>query len=229
MEENGKLNVNLLRDKNGNLNRPAIDRLLRLIDLINRDNAGNSKIGYGVVPAIIDWTDSDDVVTSLTFIKHENMGAESDYYSSLKPPYLCANKPLYTAEELLLVKGITADVFDLLYDYITIKGNGKVNINCAPKLVIESLSSELDPVLAQMIVDRRKTKPFDSIFELRDVPGMTDRIYNAIRAIVTVGPEQRYYRIMSQANLDNISSTVAAILQRDIETENVEIILYKEL
>ncbi len=37
-------------------------------------------------------------------------GAESDFYSSLKPPYQCKNGPLETTEELLLVKGVTPQV-----------------------------------------------------------------------------------------------------------------------
>ena len=75
-EENAKLNVNMLKDKNGKPNQTKIDQLLRLIDLLNKDRSDYSLIGYGLVPAIIDWTDSDDKVTLLPFIKHENSGAE---------------------------------------------------------------------------------------------------------------------------------------------------------
>ena len=227
-EENVKLNVNLLTDKNGKPNRTRIDQLLRLIDLLNKDRNDYSRIGYGLVPAIIDWTDSDDKVTHLPFIKYENSGAESAYYGNLETPYKCKNTKLEATEELLLVKGITQDVFERIRDYVTVYGDGKININCASKRVIESLSEKMDPVLAQMIIDRRKIKPFESIMELRDVPGMTDGIYNIIRNTATVSPADEYYLATSRGKVGHRNCTVTAILRKNIKTRNVEVILYKE-
>jgi general secretion pathway protein K len=231
-DETGKLNVNLLTGKDGKPNRARIDQLLRLIDLLNRQPAeggGVSHIGYGFVPAIIDWIDSDDEVVCLVFVKSENLGAESDYYAGLEPPYRCRNRPLGTIEELLLVKGITPEVFNRIRDYVTVKGDGKVNINSAPKLVIESLSQELNPALAQIIIDRRKIKPFDSIIELRDVPGMTDGLYYSINDMITVSSTDQYYLVTSRGNVDRISSTISAILKKNMQTRNVDVVLYKEL
>jgi general secretion pathway protein K len=227
-EENAKLNVNLLKNKNNKPNRTKIDQLLRLIDLLNREQAGHSHIGYGLVPAIIDWTDSDDKVTHLPFIKHENSGAESDYYGNLETPYKCKNASLDTTEELLLVKGISQDVFERMRDYVTVYGDGKININCASKRVIESLSEKMDPALAQMIINRRKFKPFDSIVKLRDVPGMTDGIYNTIRKTVTVSPTDQYYHVTSRGSVGHRNCTVVAILRKNMKTKNVEVVLYKE-
>jgi len=227
-EESGKLNVNLLKDKNGRLNRAAIDRLLRLIDLLNQQSAGHPHIGYGLVSSIIDWTDSDDEVTSLPFIKHENSGAESGYYEMLATPYTCKNGPFDTTEELLLVKGVKPQVFERIRDYVTVYGDGKVNINSASKLVIESLSEKMDAVLAQVIINRRKIKPFNSITELRDVPGMTDSIYSTIKKTITVSPTDRYYHVTSQGSVDNIGRTMVAILTRNTKTENVDVVLYEE-
>jgi len=228
-EENGKLNVNLLKDKYGKLDRTRIDQLLRLIDLINQEPGSQFHIGYSLVPCIIDWTDSDDQVTYLSFIKHENLGAESDYYSDLNPAYRCKNQPFEAIDELLLIKGITVEIFERIRDYVTVYGDGKVNLNCASKRVIESLSQKMDPALAQIIADRRKIKPFDSIMELRDVPGMTDSIYYAIEKTATVRPTDRYYYVTSRANVGQPSRTVAAILRANNDTKNVEVVLYKEL
>jgi general secretion pathway protein K len=227
-EENCKLNVNLLKDKNGQPNRTRIDQLLRLIDLLNNEGTGQSHIGYGLVPSIIDWTDSDDQVTYLPFIKYENSGAESAYYGNLDSPYSCRNAPFEVTEELLLVKGITQDVFERMRDYITVYGNGRVNINHASKLVIESLSEKMDTVLAQMIIDRRRIKPFNSITELRDVPGMTDNIFNAIRKTATVSSTSQYYHVTSRGSVGHRNCTIVAILRKNMKTENVEVVLYKE-
>ncbi|MBA7682622.1 hypothetical protein ES703_90974 [subsurface metagenome] len=228
-EESGKLNVNLLKDKDGKLERTRTEQLLRLIDLLNRKQTGHSNIGYGLVPSIIDWTDSDDQVTYLPFIQRENWGAESSYYSKLQVPYGCKNALLDTTEELLLVKGITQEIFDRICDYVTVYGDGKININSASRQVIECLSEKMDAVLAEMIIDRREFKPFDSIEELRDVPGMTDSIYYTIKKTATIGSADQYYHVISQGNIDRLSRATVAILERNMKTKNVEVVLYKEL
>ena len=228
-EETGKLNVNVLKDKSGKLNRSKIDQVLRLFDLLNQQKDSQPQISYGLVPSMIDWIDRNDQVTYLPFIRYEAKGAESSYYNQLKPPYSCKNGLLETTEELLLVKGITPDVFDRLSGYLTVYGDGKININYAPTLVLRSLSEEMDAALAQLIVDRRKLKPFESVAELRDLPVMRDSIYNTIRRSATVKPTSDHYQIISRGSVDQLSRTVVAILNKNVATKNVNMILYKEL
>lgn len=228
-EENGKLNVNTLKDKNNKLNRTRIDQLLRLIDLLNRRQSGDSHVGYGLAPALVDWVDGDDEITALPFIKREKLGAESRYYQKLPVPYRCKNAPLEAAEELLLIRGITPPVFELLQNYITVYGDGKVNINCAPMRVIQSLSADMDPVLAQVIIARRQFRPFESIAELRNVAGMTGDIYDNISGTVTISPAQRYYRIESRAEVDGIDSIIIAVLKINTEDKRVDVVLYREI
>jgi len=83
--------------------------------------------------------------------------------------------------------------------------------------------------LAEMIIDRREFKPFDSIMELRDVPGMTDSIYYTIKKTATIGSTDQYYHVISQGNVDHLSRATVAILERNMKTKNVEVVLYKEL
>jgi competence ComEA-like helix-hairpin-helix protein len=64
------------------------------------------------VAAITDWKDEDDNISPA--------GAEAEYYSALKPPYLPRNGPLQTVRELLMVRGISRDL--LLGD--DVKQNG---------------------------------------------------------------------------------------------------------
>ncbi|MDB6056007.1 MAG: exported protein of unknown function [Verrucomicrobiales bacterium] len=53
--------------------------------------------------AVLDWRDLDDD-------PHLN-GAESDYYTSLPVPYLAKNGPIDEITELLMIKGITPEIF----------------------------------------------------------------------------------------------------------------------
>ncbi|MHC4286590.1 MAG: type II secretion system minor pseudopilin [Planctomycetota bacterium] len=82
IDESAKINVNLA---------PA-DLLLELECL---DEAA--------VASILDWIDEDDVPNP--------DGAENDFYSSLKPAYSCKNGPIDNIEELLLVKGISLEIY----------------------------------------------------------------------------------------------------------------------
>ena len=228
-EESGKLNVNLLKEENGKLNRIRIDQMLKLIDTLNQDGSDDSQIDYGIVPSIIDWIDSDDEITSLPFVKHKNQGAESGYYGRLDRSYRCRNGSVETIEELLLVKGMSPDVFGRLRDYLTVYGDGKININSASRLMILSLSEKMDAALAQVIIERRRLKPFESVAELRDLPGMTDSIYVEISRTLTVDPKDRYYNVTSRGGVEGLDRTVAAIIRINEKTKNVEVVLYREL
>ncbi len=227
--ESGKLNVNFLKEAGGKLNRTAIDQLLELIDTLNRDASGDSRIDYGIVPAIIDWIDSDDEVTYLPFVKRRNRGAESGYYNHPSRSGKCRNAPIETIEELRLVKGMSPEVFDLLRDHLTVYGDGKIDLNSASKLTLESLSRDMDAALALAIIKRRRIKPFGTVAELRDMPGMTDGLYLAISGSLTVDPKNRYYNVTARGGVDGLDRTVTAILRTNEQSRNVEVVLYREL
>ncbi len=55
-----------------------------------------------MVDALCDWREQSD--------KPRAFGAKDEYYLSLQMPYRCKNGPLDTVEELLLVKGFTAEI-----------------------------------------------------------------------------------------------------------------------
>jgi general secretion pathway protein K len=89
MSESGKMNINTisettLRKVIGNLGLEGEKRDL-------------------VVDSILDWRDPDDL--------HRINGAENDYYQSVKEPYRCKNGNLDSIEELLLVRGVTPELF----------------------------------------------------------------------------------------------------------------------
>jgi type II secretory pathway component PulK len=91
VDESGKININALLqlDPTGNIAKQI------LMALPNPTNADLDSIS----DAILDWLDPDE--------NPRTNGAESNYYSSLNPPYYCKNGPLDSFEELLLVKGVT--------------------------------------------------------------------------------------------------------------------------
>lgn len=54
--------------------------------------------------SILDWIDPDDATRPA--------GAESDYYQGLNPPYFAKNAPIDDLSELMLIKGITTNMYE---------------------------------------------------------------------------------------------------------------------
>lgn len=96
-----------------------------------------------VVDSIIDWRDSNDL--------HMLNGAEEDYYSSLPQPYSSKDARFDAVEELLLVKGVTPEIFygslavggdkgyEGIKDYFTVWGSNEINISTSEPGVLEAV------------------------------------------------------------------------------------------
>lgn len=121
----------------------------------------SSQDAADIADAIADWRDGDD--------EPSPNGAESPYYEALDPGYPCKNGSFEIPEELLLVKGVTQEIFDKIKDRLTVYGEGKVNINTAGAAVLQSLG--MSGGLVEKIVsfregdDGREATADDNIFD----------------------------------------------------------------
>lgn len=60
------------------------------------------RVSATMAAALVDFLDADDIP--------EPEGAEQEYYSALARPYTIRNGPLASLDELLLVRGFTAEI-----------------------------------------------------------------------------------------------------------------------
>jgi len=111
-----------------NLNTVTVDVLVYIFEEVVKTT---SQEAADLADAIIDWRDEDD--------DPEDNGAESSYYGGLDGGYASKNANFDVVEELLLVKGMTQEIYDLVSSYFTVYGDGKVNLNTAGIKVLESL------------------------------------------------------------------------------------------
>lgn len=175
-DEFGKINLNrlLIITSNGQLEvyTPIEDRLRMLLEYRELEE----KTVDTIVDSLIDWMDSGDDGA------HEPNGSETDYYQTLDPPYAAKDGPMDSIEELLLIPGVTPEVYYgnpdkeqlPLPDLLTVHGHpeGKINVNTAPIPVLEAhfaARREFDPQaqaedLAMQIHDRG---PYQNVDELR--------------------------------------------------------------
>jgi general secretion pathway protein K len=128
--------------------------------------------------AVEDWRDPDSETRPL--------GAEDSYYLTLPQPYRAANADFRSVEELLLVRGVTQDLYYGRYivhddgtverlpgleDCLTVFGTGQaVNINYAPYPVLMALPG-MQAQVANYIIAGRQQKPFVAVSDItREFP-----------------------------------------------------------
>ncbi len=130
--------------------------------------------------AILDWRQ---------FGESQARGFFSDeYYSNLEYPYVKKDASYEILDELLLVKGMTKDRYEKLLNYLTIYGEGKININTASAEVLYALG--LDDSLIEKILEFRQGK--DRIEATVDdyVFLKTFDIATEINKVIKVQPEE---------------------------------------
>ena len=138
--------------KAGKLSQPDYQVFQRLLSALG--------VTPDIANAVVDWIDEDVDPMSPG-------GGEDDDYSSLPQPYRAANRPMTSASELMLVKGVTPEIYLQLAPFVVaLPGpHTPININTATAPVLAALVDGLSLNDAQSIATRRETKSFDSLQE----------------------------------------------------------------
>ncbi|MDP8213350.1 MAG: type II secretion system protein GspK [Candidatus Zapsychrus exili] len=147
VDEESKININTV-------SRDILRRLVYSLNLLNKQDS------IDLTEAIISWRE---------FGSTQLEGFYSDYYyDSLKYPYRIKNAEFEIIDELLLVQGMTKEIFDKIEPFITIYGDGAVNINTASHQVLLSLGIDESVVNKIFIVrrglDRQEATEDDYVF-----------------------------------------------------------------
>jgi len=127
-----------------------------------------------IAASILDWIDEDDSVNA--------NGAEARHYWMQKQAYSPKNAELDSFEELLLVKGVTPDIYVKVLPSITLHSSGKVNLNTASSKVIQAKG--LDKKTADAVIeyragrDRKEGTEDDRFFSVRE--GMAEDFSGAV-------------------------------------------------
>lgn len=154
-DENSKIQVNRIVREDGATTDPFVRRQMdRLLELFGV----SSDVRDSLLDCLEDWIDADDL--------QKLNGAEDQYYRSLDRPYQAANRPLRTLGELYLIKG-WRDVLELkledgstIMDFLTVSPTGgRINVNTATALVIQSVSPEIDESMARQVISLRQEAP----------------------------------------------------------------------
>lgn len=217
-------------------NRHQMQLWVNLLDLVTAENEAFEELNTStILYSIKDWLDSgdDDAV-------EEGLGAESDYYRSLDPPYESRNGPFADLDELTLVRGISKELFYGIGEtmgisnYLTVHGmtetprkkftyTGKININTADLPVLAAMLGPVNAELAAAIYEHRSEMNDDQYVNdlsnptwYKNAPGCSE--LNIAPNLITLSSE--FFRIESTAFGNGIAVTSSALVrrQRDVES-----------
>ena len=162
------------------------------------------------VQAILDWIDEDSET------RYPN-GAEDEYYTGLDSPYRTANGPFATVRELLLVRGITPEVFEKLEPYICVlPKTTPININTAEAEVLMAIHPMIGRTTAELLIDARKAQTFQTRKSFMEHPALfgislpesiltTSSEYFSLNATASTGDLETYYQTLMQRMNSNVS------------------------
>jgi general secretion pathway protein K len=224
--EAGKVNINTVSDS----------RLRKILSTLGLEGEARDV----AADSILDWRDPDD------FIRIN--GAENEYYQSLKEPYDCKNANFDSVEELLLVRGITPELFYGkkikgkegeekkeepvgLKDLFSIYATGEqIDINSAslPVLrVVLGLPSEV----CRRIIDQREEKGFENIQDLvQKVPEILP-FMSEVQRLILFGVVNSYYTIEARGKSKegNSGRCVKAVVKVELnEKEGYKIVQWMD-
>jgi general secretion pathway protein K len=132
-------------------------------------------------------------------------------------------------EELLLVRGISRELFygteekPGISSYISIYGDGKININTATGMVIRSLSDEIDEERAENIIVYREDEDNDLSDKgwYKKIPGMGG--VSMPDSVITTS--SNYFSIVSEGYKEKMKKRISSAVKR--EKKKIRILSWK--
>jgi len=202
-DENAKINLSVLATKNVD-KTPFYAMTQRFFQ--------NFGISMDLADTIIDWVDIDD--------SRFPYGAEtSDYYTTLFVPYKAKNSEMYSIDELLLIKGVTPEIFyglrnnDIEKDKSTV-GNNYGNKHLTNKFLETFFGKSTDEKknnLDQIKIGKEKSKLLSNYF----------RVYgdnlNHLSSENKININTASYRVLSALTENMTDDKVTELIKRRME------------
>lgn len=189
-EENTRFNINTLVHPNGTLNEWAYKSFVRLLRALEIEHA----VAAQIADRTADWIDPDS-----TPRRQGSEGASKNAY-------------LDSIDELLFIAKISRAVYEKMLPYVTIYGDGLININGAETPVLISLSEYIDEELALRVIRYRELTPFESPTDIFRVAGFETIGIGLGGHIVVKGTA---FRVVSTAEARGLRRIIKSVFEED--------------
>jgi len=242
--EDSKMNLNYFRQLNPEEPIPEeeevndYERHKRLLESLLAGSAYNEffedtpEKRRELVNNIADWVDTNNLVDEQPGFQG---GYEDQYYQDRS--YTVKNGKMSTPGELLLIEGMSDDIYNKLYSNVTIYGDDKINVCLADDEMVKAFvvrysntTAEIDPILPDN--DELLAEILDAVRQacLTPLP-KANEVANAIRGILGLEPEAAVKETKSKSKTktakkdedkegDEEKKPVAKTLTEQIVTEN---------
>ena len=170
----GRFNVNSVagRASGGGRFTAAQEQFVRLLQTPEEPIVSEQEAML-ITEALVDWLDADS--------RPRDFGAEDQHYYGMTPSYRAANRPLLSVSELRLVANMTPEIFNAVAPYLTVWGDGTINVHTAPAPVLRTLNSAgtLSPLSEQegeaLAALREGDDGLEDLQALLDSPALKDK------------------------------------------------------
>jgi len=184
-DEQARFNLNSVLDST-----IALNRFQRLCD--------NLEVDDQFIPALLDWLDQD------SDIRYPD-GMEENYED-----YRVANREMSDISELLLVHGVTLEIYEKLQPHITaLPGTSTINVNTMSEVIFLSLYPDLD---ADAFITERE----DALFE--SVADFVSRLQQPVDE-EGLSVDTRFFRAHGQIQQADKTFNMTTLIYRDEEGE----------
>ena len=145
-----KFNVNNL----ARANQAILEQFQRLIEIATETDALTAGT---IAQSTRDWIDPDINITP-------PYGAEDDFYLGQNPAYRAGNQPMASVSEMLMVNGVSNELYRALEPHITaLPTTTALNINTATVANLAALAEEITPQAAEALAEKRLEAPWESV------------------------------------------------------------------
>ncbi|HXG21453.1 MAG TPA: type II secretion system minor pseudopilin GspK [Methylomirabilota bacterium] len=197
-DEQGKLNLNALRNSNGTINmqwRQTAERLFML-----------RGVELSLLDPVLDWLDADDFP--------EPRGAEKNYYLGLTPAYTARNGAFLTLGELGRVAGLTPAIRARLDEVVTVlpESANTINENTAPRDVLAALFPSVEAKRLDAFMAARIDMPSHGRNDLRERLGLPPRTQE--EGVNLTNPRSEFFSIAAVATIGTVSQLLRVTVHR---------------
>ncbi|MDX1498217.1 MAG: type II secretion system minor pseudopilin GspK, partial [Salinisphaeraceae bacterium] len=153
-------------------------------------------------------------------------GAEDDYYLGLTPAYRTANRPFTSVSELLLVRGVTREIYQKIAPFLSsLPPDTPININTAPPEVLASLSPEVSLEEVGPLVTKREKTAYEDPQDFLAEEVFAGREINGSE----VSTSTSHFLLQAQAIVGTTRITLYSLLFRDQQGRTKALIRSKDL
>jgi general secretion pathway protein K len=228
-DSGARLNLNALvpisdNEKEGEASDEAEEFLTAFLERLIKDNPlprdGPPLDPRELARNLLDYIDIDEVA--------RGGRNENDYYQLQDPPYVAANRPLLSVDEIAMVEGFDAAFADLMRPYVTVHplvGDAGINFNTAPPHVLSLIyyGDATDKVLADgdlvsRILEKRDAGNLictetelapDRCVGLNEVLELGE---GSVFPPVELPADSLVFEVVSEARLDDVVYSIEAVV-----------------